>query len=256
VSLTQLFLDWAEDNIRLFRILALLAPIGSFLFGAAGTHLWHMWRARKYRKDYRKLENPDVLVVEGHYLREQNDGSTILLEIEAWGKQHPLSVFNDPVLATGLEAQARRCSGFIRLDEQGQYLLRCGLRDLITGNDWASNHAALAGRPVHKSSAIICPVTWPPSGVRDVHLVRVMVIDEGWVERLADRCIIDRIVVADPHYQYRVEWLHNIALNWPTESKLPLNRACMWKITLRSIGNLPPLHPESQSDLLGLPRLS
>src|SRR6516225_5388774 len=50
VSLTQMFLDWAEDNIRLFRILALLAPIGSFLFGAAGTHIWHMWRARRYRQ--------------------------------------------------------------------------------------------------------------------------------------------------------------------------------------------------------------
>jgi hypothetical protein len=236
VSLTQLFLDWAEDNIRLFRILALLAPIGSFLFGAAGTHIWHLWRSRKYRQDYRKLENPDVLVVEGHYLHEGEDGSTIILEIEAWGKQHPLSVFNDPVLEKNLEARARRHSGFIRLDEQGQYLLRCGLRDLITGNDWASNHAALAGRPVNKSSAIICPVTWPPGGVREVQLVRVIVIDEGWIERLADPRVIHRIVTADTHYQYRVQWLHDIAVNWQAESKLPLNTACMWKITLRSIG--------------------
>jgi hypothetical protein len=234
MTFTQWLLDWAENHVPVFQFLAALITISVFFAGFLWARVIHVRDKRRIAQEYRELENPDVLVIEGHYLRASDDGRAIVLEIEAWGGQLPLSVFNDSVLQKNLESAARKRSGFIRLDQQGQYLLRAGVRDLMTGNDWASNHAALSGRPVHKSLAIACPVTWP--GVRDAHLIRVLVVDAEWIERLVDDVIANRVVAADPHYQYRVRWLHDIARAWQQEKHKDANDACMWGVTLRSIG--------------------
>ena len=234
MTFTQWLLDWAEDHVRLFQFLAALTTILAFFAGFLWARVIHVRDKRRIAQEYRKLENPHVLVIEGHYLRASDDGHNIVLEIESWGGQLPLPVFNDAVLQENLESAARKRAGFIRLDPQGQCLLRMGVRDLMTGNDWASNHAALSGRPVHKSLAIACPVTWP--GVRDAHLIRVIVVDAEWIERLADNVMAERVVAADPHYQYRVKWLHDIAQAWQQEKHKDPNDACMWCVTLRSIG--------------------
>ena len=127
----------------------------------------------------------------------------------------------------------RTCGhGLVLIPKPGQLLMMASLRDAITGNDWTANPAALKGRAVEEDQVIIAPVSWP--GMRETFLLRVVIFDADWVERLGDPAIVARIVAVDPSYQYRAQWLHEIALAWPRESQKTKDEATIWLVSIRS----------------------
>jgi hypothetical protein len=41
-------------------------------------------------------------------------------------------------------------------------------------------------------------------------------------------------VAVDPSYQYRTQWLHEIALAWPQERQKTTDDARIWQVRIRS----------------------
>ena len=129
-------------------------------------------------------------------MRETTDGS-IRLEVDQWGPKHAVSVFfHDSVLEQEVRKVANKRDGFVLIPHPGQLLMMASLRDAITGNDWTANPAALKGRAVEEDQIIFAPISWP--GMRESYLLRIVIFDADWVERLADAALIDRIVAVDP----------------------------------------------------------
>ncbi|MGO9683704.1 MAG: hypothetical protein ACLPTZ_14170 [Beijerinckiaceae bacterium] len=223
---------WAEEHVRLFQamsaIVAVLIGVGGFAFGWFLRH----FRAKRERKSYLKLENDQQIEFEGHVLTGMPDG-TIRLEVDPWGPKHTLSyVFNDPMLEQEVRRVAKKRDGLMLIPKPGQFLMMTSLRDAIVGNDWTANPAALKGRPVEEEQIIFAPVSWP--GLREAHLVRVIIIDPDWMERLRDPAVISRIVAADTYYQHRAQWLHDIALAWAEERQKQREEATIWQVPIRS----------------------
>ena len=131
-----------------------------------------------------------------------------------------------------MEKVAKRRDGLVLIPKPGQLLMMASLRDAITGNDWTANPAALKGRAVEEDHVLVAPVSWP--GMRETFLLRVVIFDADWVERLGDPAIVARIVAVDPSYQYRAQWLHEIALAWPRESQKTKDDATIWLVSIRS----------------------
>ena len=52
---------------------------------------------------------------------------------------------------------------------------------------------------MEEDQIIFAPISWP--GVRETFLLRIVVFDADWVERLSDAAVIDRIVAVDPSLQ-------------------------------------------------------
>ncbi|MFZ2108214.1 MAG: hypothetical protein WAV18_23020, partial [Roseiarcus sp.] len=98
--------------------------------------------------------------------------------------------------------------------------------------DWTANLASLKGRAVDEDQIIFAPISWP--GMRESFLLRIVVFDADWVERLSDAAVIDRIVAVDPSLQYRARWLHDIALAWPQERQKKMEHAAIWQVPIRS----------------------
>ncbi len=223
---------WAEDHVRLFQAASALVAIaiggGGFLLGWLVRHQ----RERRERRNYRSLVNDQKIVFEAHLLRETPDGA-IRLEIDQWGPKHSVSaLFHDPVLEREVTKVARKRDGLVLIPRPGQLLMMASLRDAITGNDWTANPAALKGRAVEEDQVILAPVSWP--GLRETFLLRVVIFDADWVERLSDPKIVARIVSVDPSYQYRTQWLHEIALAWPRERLKTKDDAMIWQAPIRS----------------------
>jgi hypothetical protein len=223
---------WAEDHVRLFQAasatVAILIGGGGFLAGWFFRHA----KANRERKNYIGLLNEQQIVFEGHVLSEMQDG-TILLEIDPWGPKHSLSyVFNDPVLENEVRKVAKKREGLVLIPKPGHFLMMTSLRDATVGNDWTANPAALKGRAVEQDQIVIAPVSWP--GMRESLMIRVVIVCPDWLERLADPAILDRIKAADSFYQYRVQWLHDIACAWPQERKKPREEAAIWQVPIRS----------------------
>ena len=165
-------------------------------------------------------------------MRETTDGS-IRLEVDQWGPKHAVSVFfHDAVLEQEVRKVANKRDGFVFIPHPGQLLMMASLRDAITGNDWTANPAALKGRAVEEDQIIFAPISWP--GIRESYLLRIVIFDSDWVERLADAALIDRVVAVDPVYQYRTKWLHEIALAWPRERQKKKEDAAIWQVPIRS----------------------
>ncbi len=223
---------WAEEHVRLFQaisaVVAVLIGVGGFLLGWFLGH----FRAKRERKNYLRLENDQQIVFEGHVLTEMPD-ATIRLEVDPWGPKHSLSyVFNDSMLEREVRTVAKKRDGLMLVPKPGQFLMMSSLRDAIIGNDWMANPAALKGRPVEEDQIIFAPVSWP--GTREAHLVRVIIIDPDWMERLRDPAVICQIVAADTYYQYRAQWLHDIALVWAEERQKNREEATIWQVPIRS----------------------
>jgi hypothetical protein len=230
-TLANIFV-WAEDHVRLFQVASALVAIaiggGGFFLGWILRHQ----RALRERRNYRRLVDDQKIVFEAHLLKETPDGA-IRLEIEQWGPKHSVSaLFHDPVLEREVAKVARKRDGLVLIPKPGQLLMMASLRDAITGNDWTANPAALKGRAVEEDQVIIAPVSWP--GMRETFLLRVVIFDADWVERLSDPTIIPRIVAVDPSYQYRTQWLHEIALAWPQERQKTTDDARIWQVQIRS----------------------
>jgi hypothetical protein len=223
---------WAEDHVRLFQLASALIAIA---IGGGGFFLgWilRQQRARRERQNYRSLVNDQQIVFEAHLLREMQDGA-IRLEVDHWGLTHSVSaLFHDPVLEREVTKVARKRDGLVLIPKPGQLLMMASLRDAITGNDWTANPASLKGRAVEEDQVIIAPVSWP--GLRENFLLRVVVLDADWVERLGDPAVVARIVAVDPSYQYRTQWLHEIALAWPQERQKTKDEATIWQVAIRS----------------------
>lgn len=232
---SSLFFDimaWAEDHVRLFQtaaaIVGILIGAGGFLVGWGLRHL----KAQRDRKRYLRLENDEQLVFEGHVLLDMPDGS-IKLDVETWGPKHSLQyVFNDRMLESELRKVAKRKSGLVSLPPPGQFLMMTSLRDAVVGNDWTANPAALKGRPVQEDQIILAPVLWP--GIREDCLFRIVVLDIDWMPRLCDEAVIKRIVAANPYYQHRAQWLHDIAVAWVREKEKSRDEATIWQVVIRS----------------------
>jgi hypothetical protein len=223
---------FAEEHVRLFQalsaIVAVLIGLGGFLLGWFLRH----FKAKRERKNYLRLENDQQIVFEGHVLTEMPDG-TIRLEVDPWGPKHSLSyVFNDLMLEREVRTVAKKRDGLMLIPKPGQFLMMTSLRDAIIGNDWTANPAALKGRPVEEDQIIVAPVSWP--GTREAHLVRVIIIDPDWMQRLRDPAAVSKIVAADTYYQYRAQWLHDIALAWVEERQKKREEATIWQVPIRS----------------------
>ena len=224
--------EWAEDHVRLFQVASALVAItiggGGFLLG----WLLRQRRTLRERQNYRSLVLDQQIVFEAHILREATDGS-IRLEVDQWGPKHAVSAFfHDSVLEREVRKVANKRDGFVLIPHPGQLLMMASLRDAITGNDWTANPAALKGRAVEEDQIIFAPISWP--GIRESYLLRIVIFDSDWVERLADAALIDRVVAVDPVYQYRTKWLHEIALAWPRERQKKKEDAAIWQVPIRS----------------------
>jgi hypothetical protein len=230
-NLLTLF-SWAEDHVRLFQALSAIVAIliggGGFVLGWSFRQL----RAKRERESYLRLENDQQIVFEAHVLREMADG-TICLAVDPWGPKHSLSyVFNDLMLEREVRKVCKKKTGLMLLPQPGQFLMMSSLRDAVAGNDWSANPAALKNRPTVEDQILFAPVSWP--GRREAHLVRVIVIDPDWMERLRDPAVIGRIAAVDAHYQYRVQWLADIAAAWPQEQRKTREEATIWQVPIRS----------------------
>ena len=223
---------WAEDHVRLFQVASALVAIA---IGGGGFVLGWLLRHRKSlrdRQNYRSLVLDQQIVFEAHILRETTDGS-IRLEVDQWGPKHPVAVFfHDPVLEQEVRKVASKRDGFVFIQQPGQLLMMASFRDAITGNDWTANPAALKGRAVEEDQIVFAPISWP--GTRETYLLRVVIFDADWLERLVDAAIFARIVAVDPAYQYRAKWLHEIALAWPKERQKKREDAAIWQVPIRS----------------------
>jgi hypothetical protein len=223
---------WAEDHVRLFQVASALVAIaiggGGFVLGWLLRHR----RSLRERQNYRSLVLDQQIVFEAHILRETADGS-IRLEVDQWGPKHAVSVFfHDAVLEREVRKVANKRDGLVLIPHPGQLLMMASLRDAITGNDWTANPAALKGRAVEEDQIIFAPISWP--GTRESYLLRVVIFDADWVERLSDAAIFARIAAVDPVYQYRAKWLHEIALAWPRERQKKREDAAIWQVPIRS----------------------
>jgi hypothetical protein len=223
---------WAEDHVRLFQaisaIVAILIGGGGFILGWVLRHI----RANRERENYRGLVNDQQIVFEAHVLTGMPDG-TIRLDVDPWGPKHSLSyVFNDLVLEREIRKVAKKRTGLMLVPEPGQFLMMTSLRDAIVGNDWRANPAALKGRPVEEDQIIFAPISWP--GPRESRLLRVIIIDPDWIERLRDRAVIGRITAVDSYYQHRAQWLHDIAHAWTEERQKKSDEATIWQVPVRS----------------------
>jgi hypothetical protein len=223
---------WAEDHVRLFQaisaIVAVLIGGGGFILGWVIRHI----RANRERENYRGLVNDQQIVFEAHVLTGMPDG-TIRLDVDPWGPKHSLSyVFNDLVLEREVRKVAKKRAGLMLIPEPGQFLMMASLRDAIVGNDWTANPAALKGRPVEEDQIIFAPISWP--GIREARLLRVIIIDPDWIARLRDRAVIGRITASDSYYQYRAQWLHDIAHAWTEERQKKREEATIWQVPIRS----------------------
>jgi transposase len=76
--------------------------------------------------------------------------------------------------------------------------------------------------------------------MRETFLLRIVVFDADWVERLSDAAVIDRIVAVDPSLQYRAKWLHEIALAWPQERQKKKEDATICQV--HACGFMPDWH--------------
>ena len=230
-TLTAIF-AWSEEHVRLFQVAAALVAI---TIGFGGFVLGWLLRHRKTlrdRQNYRGLVLDQQIVFEAHILRETTDGP-IRLEVDQWGPKHAVAAFfHDAVLEREVRKVANKRDGFLLIPHPGQLLMMASLRDAITGNDWTANPAALKGRAVEEDQIIFAPISWP--GTRESYLLRVVIFDADWVERLSDAAIFARIVAADPAYQYRAKWLHEIALAWRQERQKKMENAAIWQIAIRS----------------------
>lgn len=230
MSITYRLLEWGQDHVHLFQLLSALVVLGGAGIGWFLRHIkaWYDW------KRYKNLESSDrQIVFEAHVLTEMPDGS-IRLEVDPWGPKHTLSyVFNDRVLEGEIFRKARARDGMVLLEEPGQFLMMSSLRDAITGNDWTANSDALMGRSVNVDHIAFSPVSWP--GVREAHLIRVVITNPAWLERLWDPEVVLRIKAVDPYYRYRKRWLHEIGRAWQRgeRGKDPrLSR--IWVVPIRS----------------------
>ena len=223
---------WAEEHVRLFQVASALVAIaiggGGFVLGWLLRHR----RSLRDRQNYRSLVLDQQIAFEAHLLRETTDGS-IQLEVDQWGPKHAVTVFfHDAVLEQEVRKVANKRDGLVLIPQPGQLLMMASLRDAITGNDWTANPAALKGRAVEEDQIIFAPISWP--GMRESFLLRIVVFDADWVERLSDAAVIDRIVAVDPSLQYRSKWLHDIALAWPQERQKKMEHAAIWQVPIRS----------------------
>lgn len=223
---------WAEDHVRLFQALSAIVAV---LIGGGGFVLGWFFRQLKGRRDrenYLRLLNDQQVVFEGHILTAMPDG-TIQLEVDPWGSKHSLSyIFNDLMLEREVRKVAQKRAGLMLIPKPGQFLMMTSLRDTIVGNDWTANPAALKGRTVEEDQIIFAPVSWP--GTRETYLVRVIIVDPDWMERLCDSAVVHRIIAVDTYYQYRVQWLHDIALAWVAERQKKKEEASIWQVPIRS----------------------
>jgi len=232
IDTTRQVLDWGETHVHLFQFFASLAGIGTFATGGFVTWLILLTRHRQALREYRSLENPGVVVVEAHVLKE-NEDNTISLDVVSWGGKHTFTgLLHDQVLEKKLGKVARLREGFIRLEQPGQLLFMDGLQTEVVGNDSSANLDALKGRPTNEDWAIMCPVTWP--GLRAAHLIRIVIIDEDWMDRLCDPDVISRIKSLRPRYQHRSEWLYKIALAWREERYKSEEEASMRRVKFDS----------------------
>ena len=223
---------WAEDHVRLFQafsaIVAILIGGGGFVLGWSFRQL----KAKRERESYLRLENDQQIVFEAHVLSEMADG-TIRLAVDPWGPKHSLSyVFNDLMLEREVRKIAKKRAGLMLIPQPGQFLMMSSLRDAVAGNDWTANPAALKNRPTVEDQIIFAPVSWP--GMQEAHLVRVIVIDPDWMERLRDPVTLGRVAAADAHYQYRVRWIADIAHAWVKEQHKNREEATIWQVPIRS----------------------
>jgi hypothetical protein len=223
---------WAEDHVRLFQaisaMLAILIGGGGFVLGWLLRHT----KANRERENYRELVNDQQIVIEAHVLTDMPDG-TIRLDVDPWGPKHSLSyVFNDLMLEREVRKVAKKKDGLMLIPKPGQFLMMTSLRDAIVGNDWTANPAALKGRPVEEDQIIFAPISWP--GIRDAQLLRVIIIDPDWIARLIDPNVISGIIAVDDYYQYRAQWLHDIALAWTKERQKDREEATIWQVSIRS----------------------
>lgn len=226
-------LAWAEDHVRLFQalsaIIAILIGGGGFVLGWSLRQL----KAKRERQNYFRLVNEQQVVFEGHILTAMPDG-TIRLAVDPWGSKHTLSyIFNDLVLEREVRKVAKKREGLLLLPKPGQFLMMTCLRDTIIGNDWSANPAALKGRPVQEDQIIFAPVSW--RGLREAYLIRVIIVDPDWMEKLRDPETVSRIVAADPAHQYRARWLHDIAQCWVEECSKKREEAAIWQVPIRSV---------------------
>jgi hypothetical protein len=223
---------WAEEHVRLFQafsaVVAILIGGGGFILG----WFFRQIKGRRDRENYLRLMNDQQVVFEGHVLTEMPDG-TIQLDIDPWGSKHSLSyIFNDQMLEREVRKIAKKRGGLMLIPKPGQFLMMTSLRDTIVGNDWTANPAALKGRTVQEDEIIFAPVSW--QGTRESYLVRVVIIDPDWMERLCDSAVVDRIKAVDSYYQYRVQWLHDIARAWAGERHKKREDATVWQVPIRS----------------------
>jgi hypothetical protein len=236
MTITEAFLQWAVDHEHTFRTLAAMATIIfgalSCTLGVVGARIYELYRRRQQVKEYRRMENPGVAVVEAHALTKGDDGA-IQLNVISWGGKHGFTdLFHDPVLESKLEKIARRREGFLHLEHPGQLMVMDALQETITGNDASANLDSLKGRPTHVDEVVMCPITWP--GLREAHLIRVIIIDKSWMNALCDESVIEEILATRSRYQHRTKWLHQIALQWQEEQAKSEEEACMRLVKIES----------------------
>lgn len=231
MTYTQELLQLFEEHVRAFQALAAILSIVSFLFGFLVLRVYVLREKLRRLREHRQLENPGVVVVEAHVLEGDPHEGPIILSVVSWGGKHTLeSILHDPILEKQIEKVAAARGGFVQLSQPGQLLFMVGLQEIITGNDPLANIERLKGRKKGGDEVIMCPVTWP--GLREAHLIRVVIIDHAWIEHLAEPSVIARIGIGDPRHQGRPEWLHRIALQWAEEQKKPYEVACIWNVTI------------------------
>jgi len=228
--------DWitmlAEEHTRSFlqALAAILAIVGA-LFGFVIGRISAFRAARRIIRAHKELENSGIVVFEAHELYIDPEDGGIRLKISSWGGKHTLTeLLHDPILEAGVVTIARKREGFLRIEESVQKLLMIAFEEAITGNDPVTNLNRLKGRRHEEDEVIMCPVTWP--GTREAHLIRVVLIDTVWIERLADPAIVAKIRVTDPRHEQRPQWLHNIAIQWKKEQRKPWEVACIWNIEI------------------------
>lgn len=182
-------------------------------------------------RNHKRHEQHSVVVFEAHILREKDNGSISLRVTSLDCKRRLADITMDALLDKLIEKEARKRKGFLRLlSTKAQRSMMLDLRTEIDGNDVGKTIARLMGRVNGEDIALMCPFTLP--GNREAHMIRVILVNEKWLERLCDPEIINRVVAKDAMHQYRVAWLHMVALEWQKEQQKPWEERCMWLVSL------------------------